>query len=300
MDVVDSQVHLNRFGPNWQTVDPTLIIEYATMTMDAVGVDAVLIDEWAGWDEKMHYLPGYVLPNGAFRSQLSFSERSVALHPERFGFAAHIDPTDPDVDDLVTAVHTQPGGLCVRVVPLPQTGQLELFKNGGYDRLFAAAQTNGLPICCFLQGRSQLIEPVLQRFPDLQLVLDHCGVDSAAATNTRSDRVAQLEEVISLAQYPNLALKWCHAPSRFSEQAYPFEDCLPLLRRVVDAFTPQRVMWGSDHTQSKPHHTWAQALYYLLDSQVLSDEEKEWMLGRTAREIFRWPSNVAVQGVKRL
>ena len=29
---------------------------------------------------------------------------------------------------------------------------------------------------------------------------------------TRAERVAQFDEVVELAQYSNLALKWCHAP----------------------------------------------------------------------------------------
>jgi hypothetical protein len=46
----------------------------------------------------------------------------------------------------------------------------------------------------------------------------------------RAARVAQLDQVLELAQYPNLALKWCHAPTLLSETAYPYRDVLPLLR----------------------------------------------------------------------
>jgi aryl-alcohol dehydrogenase (NADP+) len=38
---------------------------------------------------------------------------------------------------------------------------------------------------------------------------------------TLEARVAQLDQVIELAQYPNLALKWCHAPARLSGEVYP-------------------------------------------------------------------------------
>jgi hypothetical protein len=37
-------------------------------------------------------------------------------------------------------------------------------------------------------------------------------------------------------------------------------------------------MWASDHTESRVHHSWAQALYYILDSNMLTDVEKEWIL----------------------
>jgi predicted TIM-barrel fold metal-dependent hydrolase len=75
-----------------------------------------------------------------------------------------------------------------------------------------------------------------------------------------------------------------------SQEAYPFRDVMPHLRRAIDAFGPQRVVWASDHTQSQAHHSWAQALYYILDSDALSDSEKEWILGRSVRELLRWPT----------
>ena len=82
--------------------------------------------------------------------------------------------------------------------------------------------------------------------------------------------------MFALARYPNLALKWCHAPSHLSNAAYPFRDVLPHLRRAIEAFGPERIMWASDHTQSKTHHSWAQALYYLLKFDSLADREKKW------------------------
>ena len=71
-------------------------------------------------------------------------------------------------------------------------------------------------------------------------------MDPPTSTNTLSDRVAQLDRVTSLARYPNLALKWCHAPSRFSAEPYPFRDLQAQVRQVIEAFKPQRILWGSD------------------------------------------------------
>jgi hypothetical protein len=36
---------------------------------------------------------------------------------------------------------------------------------------------------------------------------------------------------------------------------------------------------------------WAEALHYLLDSDQLSDTEKEWLFGRTVQQVLRWPQN---------
>jgi predicted TIM-barrel fold metal-dependent hydrolase len=92
-----------------------------------------------------------------------------------------------------------------------------------------------------------------------------------------------------MAKYPNLAIKWCHAPARLSEEPYPHADTVGHLRRVIDAFGAERVMWASDYTESRPHFTWAQSLHYLLYSSLLSETEKEWVLGRSVRQILSWP-----------
>jgi L-fuconolactonase len=287
MDIVDAQVHLNRLGDHWQHVDQGVIVDYAVATMDALGLDAVLIDEWAGFDNpitKRGHLPGHFLPNGAMRGEHPFSEKAVALYPDRFAYVARIDPIDPDLEQLMAGVRTKPGALCLRIVPIPEAGELQLFERGGFDAFFAAAEKHQVPVFAWFPGRAHLLAPYLERFPSLQLILDHLGI-----ARTEGNHADQLDQVFALARYPNLALKWCHAPSHLSNQPYPFRDVMPHLRRAIDAFGPHRIVWASDHTQSKTHHSWAQALYYLLDSNELSDDEKTWILGRSVRSILRWP-----------
>jgi L-fuconolactonase len=267
----------------------SVIVDYAVATMDALGLRAVLIDEWAGFHNpvtKRGHLPGRFLPNGAVRGEQPFSELAVKLHPDRFGYVARIDPIDPDLEELMAGVRRKPGALCLRIVPVPEAGELDLFVSGGFQALFAAAERHQVPIFAWFPGRSKLLVPYLEQFPDLQVILDHCGL---SRTEGELGIEAQLDDVLSLSKYPNLALKWCHAPSQLSREAYPFRDVMPHLRRAIDAFGVNRIMWASDHTQSKAHHSWAEALYYLRDSDQLSQDEKTWILGRSVRSILHWP-----------
>src|ERR1700744_1608555 len=104
---------------------------------------------------------------------------------------------------------------------------------------------------------------------------------------SRDERLTELGRVYEMAQYPHVALKWCHAPGLLSEEDYPYRDVMPLLRQALDAFGVQRVMWASDYTVARgPNaNSWAQCLYSLLDSAQLSRTEKEWLLGGSARHI---------------
>jgi predicted TIM-barrel fold metal-dependent hydrolase len=242
-----------------------------------------------------------VLSNGSVRYEYRFSKDAVARFPGRFGYLVRIDPMDIEVERLVAEVRTQPGGLCMRVIPLPDTGDLDRFAEGAFEPLFAAAESYGVPIFIAIPKRLVLLESYLRKFPKLWVILDHCGVGVAPpahgevapqlarlVTPTLAERIAELEHVIEMARFPNLALKWCHAPARLSVEAYPYRDAVQQLLRVIEAFGVERVMWASDYTESRDEQTWAQSLHYLLYSELLSESQKEWLLGRSARHVLSW------------
>jgi predicted TIM-barrel fold metal-dependent hydrolase len=301
MEIIDAQVHVNRLPRDWQTaeLDTDTVLEAAVAAMDAVGVDTVLIAEAWGQDADKH---GAVLPNGAVRPDLRFSQRAVERFPNRFGYLAGYDVRDPSLELLISEVRRKPGGLCLRVIPWPQTGDLDRFKAGGFDPLFAAAQQHGVPVFVGMPGQAPLLEPYLQKFPRLWLILDHCGVGVTPlrgsqlspqlqvwVTPTLEERLTELDYIIGMAKYSNLAIKWSNAQSRLSGEPYPHRDAVGQLRRVIDAFGAERVMWASDYTESRALHTWAQSLHYLLYSDLLSETEKEWILGKSVRQILSWP-----------
>jgi predicted TIM-barrel fold metal-dependent hydrolase len=303
LEIIDAQVHLNQLGPDWRTAAADAVIATGIQAMNAVGIDRLLIGESRGFDAKMRPL-GQEVGNGALRFDFPFSRRAVELHPDRFLYHVVIDFRDPDLEQLVQAVHSQPGATSMRIVPVPQTGAVASLEHGEYERLFAAAEQYQVPVFAWVPGRAHLLEPYLRKFPRLQFIVDHCGVGVAplrvgelpvtmatSLTAARADRIAQLERVCEMAQYPNVALKWCHAPGLLSEEPYPYRDVLPLLRQAIDAFGAERIMWASDYTVARDQNgnSWAQCLYYLLDADELSATEKEWLLGGALRKALTLP-----------
>jgi len=302
IEIIDAQVHLNQLGPDWRTASIDSVIATGIQAMDAVGIDRVLIGEAHGFDSKFRPL-GEELPNGAIRTATPFSERAVELHPTRFTYHVVIDFRDPELDRLTAEVRTRPGANSMRIVPVPQTGEVGSLERGEFDALFAAAERYQVPVFAWVPGRAHLLLPYIRRFPGLKFIVDHCGVGVAplrvgelpvtmetSLTRSRDDRVAELGRVCDMAQYPNVALKWCHAPGLLSEEDYPYRDVMPLLRQAIDAFGVERIMWASDYTIAREQNanSWAQCLYYLLDSDQLSGAEKEWLFGGSVRSVLNW------------
>jgi predicted TIM-barrel fold metal-dependent hydrolase len=304
IEVIDAQVHLNQLVPDWRTAPMDAVISAGIQAMDAVGIDRVLIGEARGFDPRMRQ-QGQELPNGAIRTDYPFSERAVALHPERFIYHVRIDFRDPELERLASEVGGRTGAYGLRIVPVPQTGEVASLEHGEFEPLFAAAERHQVPVFAWMPGRAHLLVPYIRRFPRLQFIVDHCGVGVApvrvgelpvtmatSLTASRAERLAQLERVCEMAQYANVALKWCHAPGLLSEEDYPYRDLMPLLRKAIDAFGAERIMWASDYTiaRDQNRNSWAECLYYLLDSDQLSLPEKHAILGGAARKVLNWPS----------
>jgi L-fuconolactonase len=271
-DIVDAQVHANMLG-----TEITLAI------MDALGVAAVLFDEFEKFSDGV-LLPGYRLANGAFRAVGPNAEAAAISHPERFAFLMRVDPTDPGIESWVETLTAAPGFKALRTtVFTPAEGAV--FEEGGHDRLLKTACAHGLPVFVTCPGRVGHLTQYVQRFPDVQFIIDHCGAAFDAPPGQ-----ASIDDALAMASYPNVAYKWAHAASFLSTAAYPFPDLEAKLRRAVDAFGPHRVMWASDYTMTRHRASWAETLFSIRHSTALSEEEKTWVLGQTARQILKWPA----------
>ena len=63
-----------------------------------------------------------------------------------------------------------------------------------------------------------------------------------------------------------------------------------MVREVIDAFGPERCMFGSNFPQQmySPKMSYAQTLELFAAAIELSAEEREWILGGTAATLWRW------------
>jgi predicted TIM-barrel fold metal-dependent hydrolase len=288
MDIVDTQVHANRMGPNWRTVDLATTVDVVVAAMDAVGVGATLIAEQASADLLRDPDPTATrLPNGALRFAHPFSELAVKLYPERFAYVARVDPLDPEAPALLAGLRGKPGALCTRIAPTLRPDQAAAFAGGGMDGFFAAAERHAVPVFLYLANRPEAVIPYAQRFPGLPLIVDHWGYPRpGSGDEVGADHFEA--KVLALAALPNVFLKWCKGPRYISAEPYPHRDLGVYFRRSLDAFGPERIMWASDTTTSTGKTTWAEEVFHILDSDALSQGEKEQVFGRTARKVLRW------------
>jgi predicted TIM-barrel fold metal-dependent hydrolase len=180
---------------------------------------------------------------------------------------------------------------------------------GGYDDLFSTALECGLTaIFVATPGNTPALEPSLAKFPDIKFVIDHCGMPTPAAyrksyakigvselppmgdTSDEAGKAAEFDKVLRLAdEHGNVGLKWAHAQRMFGVSGYPFVGLRPYLRKALNSFGAERVMWASDASANQTGESWAELLFWLMDNPDLSASERTHLLGGTARKWLNWP-----------
>lgn len=291
MDIVDSQIH---FGPGG--------VEEIISAMDALGIRSALVDEaWLGVGGQMpHYRPA----DGLRRMVAPTAEMASLMHPDRFSFLLRIDRRDPEMSTLIRLAGQNGNARALRISPGLTKSDIHALGTGGFDELFTAAADAGLPIFIAIPGNAPILRPSIEKFPNLQFVIDHCGlpVGKAALEGTLKslgwneqppeicDDIPEtaLTNVLKLADFPNVSIKWAHTQKAFKILDYPFAGLRPHLRSAITAFGADRIMWASDISTQKSGNSWAELLFWLTDNPDLSQFEREAILGGTARRILNW------------
>jgi L-fuconolactonase len=129
------------------------------------------------------------------------------------------------------------------------------------------------------------VESRLREFPDTRFILDHCGYVSPSLA-PKENTVAP---VVALARYPNAYAKLTFLPVA-SREGFPFADVHGMVRQVVDAFGPERCLFGCNFPTAQycPDISYTQAVELFAEVIDLSPGERECILGGTAAELWRW------------
>src|SRR5215813_13691144 len=140
---------------------------------------------------------------------------------------------------------------------------------------------------CFLRRagcRCSLGSPSTTR--SLPLIIDHMGLTAAMAKDNSIP--AAVDQAVALAKYPNVSIKMSASPA-VSLESYPFRDVTVHLRRVFDAYGPQRCYWGTDLTNSFTKATYRQRVTHFTEElSFLSEDDKDWVMGRAILARLKW------------
>ena len=201
--------------------------------------------------------------------------------PGMFQGVCRVDPLDPAAPDHLSRL-TEQGFHGVRLSP-PGNAAGDWFHGPLMPPLWKRCQQLQVPMTVLAPiGRMPEVGALLESLPGLTVVIDHMA-------DCPIDRPAELDKLTALKRYPKVFVKISHTWS-ISRQPYPWPDSQQYVKRLYDAFGPQRLMWATDWpiVENTPGATYARALSVVRDEmKFLNDEDKSWMLSKTIERV--WP-----------
>ncbi len=271
MRITDAQIHLWGTGlpsndAHWRVTSFTAA--EAIGLMDEAGVHGAVIHP-PGWD-----------PNSQ-----ALALDAVRDHPGRFAIMGALALDDPASREHVATWREAPGNLGLRYLFIHEPARTWL-AGGTIDWLWSEAEKAGVPIAVLATGSLDIIGRIAERHPGLRLAIDHMGGLGGNTKLKDEASMTHMAELLALAKHPNVAVKATGAPG-YSSEAYPYPIMLDYLRRIFDAFGPERMFWGTDIT--KMPCSWRQcATMFTEELPWLGAEDQRLLMGEAVREWWGW------------
>ena len=206
----------------------------------------------------------------------------IKQYRSTFHAVCRVDPLDPAAPDHLSRLVGQ-GFRGVRLSPAANANG-DWFRGRLMPPLWKRCHDLQTPMTVLTAiTRMPEVGELLERTPDLTVVIDHMA-------DCPIDEPAELEKLIALKRYPNLFVKISHTWS-ISKQSYPWVDAQQYVKRLYDAYGPQRLMWATDWPISENSTTYARTLSVVRDDmKFLNAEDKRWMLSKTVERVWPFPA----------
>lgn len=265
LDIVDTHVHVwNQPRAAAAHTVETLSADELSEQMAGAGVSAAVLvtPSWEGFDNDT-------------------ALAAARAHPDRFAVLGRLD-LDLARESDVLGWRETPGMLGVRLIVVSDRERAWL-TTGTADWFWAAAERAELPVTIYAPDLLVEIGKIAVRHPALRLVVEHFGL----ALDVRDEAITPaLDPVVELAQYPSVAVKASALPC-YLTRPYPFDGLRAPLRRILDAYGAERVMWGSDLTRLPcPYVDWVRVFFDAFD--FLTERDRALVMSESARLWLGW------------
>ena len=131
---------------------------------------------------------------------------------------------------------------------------------------------------------SESFGEVVGSFPDLRIAIEHLAGEGQNSEPPHEE----FQRAMELAQHPTLFHK-LPGFGEFCSLPCPFTRIPDLPRMALEAFGPERMMWGSDFPPVSSREGYDSSLRFPLDYFAdLSEGEREWIFGGTALSLWEF------------
>ena len=220
----------------------------------------------------------------------SYLADSIRKYPDRLVAHGLIDPLDPKVADKLEFWVREYGfvGMRLRIIEYQNgwRGGDGWLDSKEHDALWKKAAEFDSVFNLFVDS-SQLprLSRMMDRHPDVRVCIDHL-----AASFHEGHGEEDLEKLLAMARHRNVWVKVSELAGTGLE--YPFREAYPKLKRVYEAFGPDRLLWGTGYpgTCRAAYHRPTLAKELALINKGIpffTDEDRAKILGLNAAKIWK-------------
>jgi predicted TIM-barrel fold metal-dependent hydrolase len=207
---------------------------------------------------------------------------AIREHPGVFRGVAIIDEHEPNVVATMRKLKEQ-GVRGFRLYGWKPPYETWLASEG-MARMWKAGAELGMAMCGLVNPEALgPLDAMCEKYPETPVVIDHfgrVGVDGEI-------RKADLDMLCRIARHKNANVK-VSAYYALGKKVAPYTDLGPMIKRLVDAYSPQRLMWASDCPyQVQNGHKYVDSIELIRSKlDFLSESDRAWILRRTAERVY--------------
>jgi L-fuconolactonase len=236
-------------------------VEVLIAELDAAGVECATL----------------VQPNATYGLDNIYQCDSAKLYAPRTVSVGILDPAAADAADKLSYWVNEHGMLGVRLQTQADAD------DPSCNAIWQRAEELNVPISIGGGGQPDRVDRMTKiagRHPNVLFAPDHFAGWSGA-----DDKAGMTTALEAMAMLPNAHLRYS------STSLGPYADLndadRDLFRRVIEAFTPQRMMWGSNFPSSRDGGYIGQVMLGKTALPWISGDDLEWMMGKSAHKF--WP-----------
>ena len=188
----------------------------------------------------------------------------------------HFFPQNPNTPAQIKAIATDPRIVGVRLHAYAPERLPPLDRNT-LTSFWTAAMDAGLLVQLHLEPRYALaFTPILERFPQVPVIIDHCGRPLQGTPE-------EFEKIIAWSRFPQIFMKLSVLTPR---DQYPHRDIGPFVKKLYDAFGPDRLLFGATVPSANHEEVLAQKDRLMTLLGAIGATEMMKILGNNARKLF--------------
>ena len=228
---------------------------------------------------------------GAYGDDNQYVVDMAAQYPESVRAVVVVDPGSPGSAVAITELGAHEGVSGVRCMAVHPNATW--VGTTGTDEAFESAADAGLTmVLTVFPTHLPLLRPVIERFPDVPVVLDHCAFPIMAGTVVAAD--SPLRALIDL---PQVTVKvTSHNLAPLAE----IGDARPFVEQLGGWFGPHRLLWGSDYPQTA-HASYSGLVDLAVEAFAdLAPPDLAAVFGGNTRRLFAFDSRPSASGTEPL